>query len=154
MQNLRKMRSMALTGKEKGFTIIELVVVILLLGILTATALPRFIDVTDEARDAVKDATAGGLRTGMALYRAAVIAGNVAVGSAPTATSDYSLFSNSAGYPDIALNGGCVNVYTGLLQTGATNAVVTSSSGVAACSLVLDEVSRTLAFDVSDGSVN
>ena len=154
MRSIKSMKGAIPSGAMKGFTIIELVVVILLLGILTATALPRFIDVTEEARDAVRDATAGGLRTGMALYRAAIISGDVAVGSAPTATSDYALFSNSYGYPDIALNGGCVNVYTGLLQTGATNAVVTSSSGIATCSLLLDEVSRALTFDATDGSVN
>ena len=35
-------------ASQAGFTIIELVVVILLLGILTATALPRFLDLSDE----------------------------------------------------------------------------------------------------------
>ncbi len=39
-------------ANQDGFTIVELIVVILLLGILTATALPRFLDVTDEAHDA------------------------------------------------------------------------------------------------------
>jgi prepilin-type N-terminal cleavage/methylation domain-containing protein len=56
--------------KQKGFTIIELVVVILLLGILAATALPRFINVTTQAHDSAFQATAGGLVTGAALYRA------------------------------------------------------------------------------------
>ena len=55
---------------QDGFTIIELIVVILLLGILTATALPRFLDVTDEAHDAVVDAVFGGLTTGVTLFRA------------------------------------------------------------------------------------
>lgn len=43
-----------------GFTIVELVVVILLVGVLSAIALPRFLDVTDDARDASAIAGLGG----------------------------------------------------------------------------------------------
>jgi MSHA pilin protein MshB len=60
--------------KQQGFTIIELVVVILLLGILAATALPRFIDVTRQAHDSAFQATAGGFTTAAALYRAEFVA--------------------------------------------------------------------------------
>src|SRR5690554_1957428 len=67
---MRSMAAINATRKQAGFTIIELVAVILLLGILTATALPRFMDVTDEAHEAVVDAVEGGFTTGLALFRA------------------------------------------------------------------------------------
>ena len=149
MRNLKAMKRSAVSAGQKGFTIIELVVVILLLGILTATALPRFIDVTDEAKDAVRDATAGGLRTGLALIRAASVAGNVASGSAPTATSDYTLTVDGNGYP--LFSNGCQTIYEGLLQTGFTPATATDS-GVG-CSIFLSDVSRTIFLSPASGVV-
>lgn len=55
--------------KQAGFSLIELVIVIVILGLLAATAIPRFLNVTDSAEDASVDGVAGGLSTAVSFVR-------------------------------------------------------------------------------------
>jgi len=70
--------------RNQGFTIIELVVVIVLLGILAATALPRFIDLSSDARNAANKGIGSSLQSGINLARTTrdvTASGGTSVGS-------------------------------------------------------------------------
>ena len=93
--------------KSAGFTMIELVIVITLLGILAVVALPRFVNLTTTARQSARDGVTGSIRSGVALFRANDL-----------------VTGGSGAYPatlDAAANGACVNCFTTVLEQGVSD---------------------------------
>ncbi len=110
--------------KTLGFTLVELVLVVTILSVLAAVALPKFINTQNQAHEANVAATAGALSSAIAAARSAwIVKGNTgAVDNIEYGENN--LDTNSDGWPVTITDGinamtdhqGCVEVWYALMQ--------------------------------------
>ena len=120
----RSLRSPA-ARRQAGFTLVELVTVILILGVLAAVALPRYSDLQGKAREAKVKAVTGSMKAAAAMVKATAMANSVSCGAASGTSASLEGLSIALNYCYPQALGG---FGTGIL--GASNVVAADNWAV------------------------
>jgi prepilin-type N-terminal cleavage/methylation domain-containing protein len=117
------------TLSERGFTLIELIVVIVILGILSVTAAPKFIDISDDANKSVTSSVQGSFYSASSMLH---LKWQVKGQSTSVSVNGQSILMSSTGYPDRASadHAGCLALWQNIMDS-PINMVTYPGNGIA-----------------------
>ena len=140
--------------RQQGFTIIELIVVIVVLGILAATAIPRFANIGTEARIASIRGVEGSMLSAKEIVRAKWYAAGSASLATVTSADGTSIAvlttpTNLAGYPTAAGMASALSVSGNITCDGTGATTVCNPSGFTNCRVTYDPAAGTVVAAVA-----
>ncbi|MBZ2170197.1 prepilin-type N-terminal cleavage/methylation domain-containing protein [Marinobacter sp. F4216] len=159
--------------RNRGFTLIELVVVIAILAILAAFALPRFAQLSQQAHNSSVDAATGALAAGVALAKTQWVSNGFTAATTnvvgfgndtiDVSGDGWAVSTTGNTVPALMTAGECVEVWNGLLQANAPSVATGAASTpdylasitAAGCLFTyqLDGQGTTISYNAGNGEV-
>ena len=131
------MNTKLVMAKQGGFSLIELIIVVVILSLLAVTALPRMLNVSEQAEDAAVEGVAGGFASAVGLVRAQwEIEGRPSGGDAYITMGSTRVQINEYGFPTYA---------------SGSNNLAPAAMSATACKVVFDKIMQNPVRSVIEG---